>query len=81
MKEFLKPTRGKIIFTTLVLILFVFFLAFGTYNGPFRIFNNCVQLLYPNNCSPINIPYLILDIIILYLISCILVSLSKRKNN
>ena len=77
MKGFLKPTIGKIILMIVLLVIFIYIYNQIPLNLPLRIFNSCT-LIYPSNCKPVNTPNFILDLIISYLISCLIIYLYTK---
>ena len=82
LKEFFKPTTGKIILTAILFIIFGFLFQTATdvrmYGLPFLYYEKTIIPCPPSvpNCNDniyFNIFYLFLDLIIWYLISCLII--------
>jgi len=87
MKEFLKPTLGKIILTLILFVLFIPFIMYSpmiTSNPiPIKTVSLTIFLISGNTFFNFGINYtnLVLGLIILYLISCKAIILFKKRNN
>jgi len=78
MKDFLKPTIWKIILTVILFVLITFSFSNRSFGGPSRIgvpfsfySHICLKVDFTNCNESFNIFYLLLDLIISYLISCL----------